>query len=427
MQPSELDLPPITLPQPVRLLIALSALCARQSTSPSTWLTAESSRWVKSVCKLLEIDPQLLPPTALEEGIEESAKDQIEEWSDEQKGRIAGILAEASLAASRGDKSDEQLRYTPLARAWSYRCLMLLGLEAWILLPEAEKALSANLFTALQASAEEDKSKQVESAREANSQGWGGKFGRHLATGAGIVAGGVLVGVTGGLAAPAIAALLAPLGIGGLLAGGAAPVVLGTLFGVGGGGLAGKRVRERWKGVEEFSFIGIGAGSKATKEEIEDLREARKRIESETDEQKEKQDGFVAEKDESMKDAGGKAKAEDTPDVHSESVDTDLASDEAGDEIMPDSEVIGEGRQDLEQRLLNLSLAAGTRSNVSDGVSTRASTDSGRPTLEQGREEGDAPKTAPSLTVSLRYGYLHLSSFRAGNNRRTWALGHFKD
>jgi hypothetical protein len=90
----------------------------------------------------------------------------------------------------------------------------------------------------------------------------------------------VLIGVTGGLAAPAIAALLAPLGIGGLLAGGAAPVVLGTLFGVGGGGLAGRRVRERWRGVEEFGFVEIGAGTKATSEEVEDLKQARERYQA---------------------------------------------------------------------------------------------------------------------------------------------------
>jgi hypothetical protein len=36
-------------------------------------------------------------------------------------------------------------------------------------------------------------------------------------------------------------------------------------------------VRERWRGVEEFSFIEVGSGTKATKEEVEELRAARER------------------------------------------------------------------------------------------------------------------------------------------------------
>ena len=71
-------------------------------------------------------------------------------------------------------------------------------------------------------------------------------------TGAGFVAGGLAIGLTGGLAAPAIAPLLvgASGGALGFLAGSSGAVVLGTLFGLSGGGLAAYRVRRRVQGIE---------------------------------------------------------------------------------------------------------------------------------------------------------------------------------
>lgn len=83
----------------------------------------------------------------------------------------------------------------------------------------------------------------------------------------------MLLGVTGGLAAPALAALLAGTGMGAILGASIAPIVVGTLFGLSGGGLAGWRVAERWRGVDEFEFIEIGAGTKPTPGEVADLLE----------------------------------------------------------------------------------------------------------------------------------------------------------
>ena len=399
--------PPLPLPQPIKLLLALAALATSQtpSTTPSTsqWHRAQSSAWIQAICQVIELDPELLPPSALADGVKESALDQVDDWTQEQRIRIAEVLVEASLASSRpststkNGKQEEQLRYTPLARAWSYGTLELLGLSAEDLLPPAEKTLSTKLFQALKAAEEAEKEKEVESTRAARSEGWGGTFGRHLATGAGVVAGGILVGVTGGLAAPAIAALLAPLGIGGLLAGGAAPVVLGTLFGVGGGGLAGKRVRERWKGVEEFSFIEVGAGTRATKEEVEDLREARRRIAS--DKEAEAKEGEKDKEPSPQELQGEKILGATTMDtaIINETVRPSNGEEDAT--AVPDAEVAGESRSELEQRLLDLSLNRGS-TRVTDGP--RASTDSGRPTLEQGKEEEpvtEGKKKAPSLTV----------------------------
>lgn len=117
------------------------------------------------------------------------------------------------------------------------------------------------------------------------------------ATAGGFIAGGVLLGVTGGLAAPALIALLAPLGLGAALSGMAAPVVLGTLFGLTGGGLASRRVSQRWRGVDEFRFVEVGANSKPTKEEVEDLKAREGKDKSKEDERVESELLFEAPSD----------------------------------------------------------------------------------------------------------------------------------
>ena len=187
--------------------------------------------------------------------------------------------------------------------------------------------------------------------------------------------------MTGGLAAPAIAALLAPLGIGGLLAGGAAPVVLGTLFGVGGGGLAGRRVRERWRGVEEFGFVEIGAGTKATTEEVENLKQARER--------------YQARKKKGEADAAAAAEVE----TEQEKVDSPavLAGEKGEKGEKTEEEVSAEVEKDrlaLEEKLLGLSL---------DSNSKLPETDSPRQSLDQAPAEKDIAQVnkPPSLTATI--------------------------
>lgn len=147
------------------------------------------------------------------------------------------------------------------------------------------------------------------------------------ATAGGFIAGGVLLGVTGGLAAPALIALLAPLGLGAALSGIAAPVVLGTLFGLTGGGLAGRRVSQRWRGVDEFSFVEVGANSKITKEEVEDMR-AREGL-----------------------------KKEESPEVHGEA---ELLFEAPSDDDAAAKREVERSRRELEDRLNQLSLGANT-------------------------------------------------------------------
>ncbi|KAG9098870.1 hypothetical protein FRC06_005894, partial [Ceratobasidium sp. 370] len=97
-----------------------------------------------------------------------------------------------------------------------------------------------------------------EAARKEQEHGWGGKWGRWAATGGGVILGGVAIGLTGGLAAPALVPLIP------FLSASAAPIVLGSLFGIAGGGLAGNRVRRRWGGVEYFEFEQISGGGEGS-------------------------------------------------------------------------------------------------------------------------------------------------------------------
>ena len=178
----------------------------------------------------------------------------------------------ASVAAPTGQdqKAAEvvpTLSYTPSARQLIYTTLMLLDIPTSTHLPPIEQKLSKSLFKTLQKVSEQNQ-EEVQRSREKQAEGWGGKTGRWLATGAGVIAGGVAIGITGGLAAPAIAALIPGFMTFGLLTTATAPVVLGSIFGVTAGGLTGKRVRERWRGVDEFEFVDVKVGSKKVEEVV---------------------------------------------------------------------------------------------------------------------------------------------------------------
>ncbi len=69
-------------------------------------------------------------------------------------------------------------------------------------------------------------------------------WGKWAAMGGGFIAGGLVIGLTGGLAAPLIAPALVGLTGVSFLATSGGIIMLGTLFGLGGGGLAGYRVND---------------------------------------------------------------------------------------------------------------------------------------------------------------------------------------
>ncbi|CAO1623948.1 unnamed protein product [Parajaminaea phylloscopi] len=78
-----------------------------------------------------------------------------------------------------------------------------------------------------------------------------------MVAGGGFAVGGVILGVTGGLAAPLVVPALA--GLTGLtfLATSGGIIMLGTLFGLTGGGLAGYRVHRRLRGLDSFEFAEV--------------------------------------------------------------------------------------------------------------------------------------------------------------------------
>lgn len=218
--------------------------------------------------------PSLVPPQHVKDASEEHFKDmtkeeKIQEWKSVVKTLVIASVfsgplegerikkiklgekegASSSTTAQKDTESVPTLSYTAPARALIFTTLQLLSIPTAPYLSDTELELSRSLFSTLQEVTAQAAKEETEAARQKAQEGWGGKTGRMLATGAGIVVGGVALGVTGGLAAPAMIALIPSALSFGLLTTATAPVVLGGVLGVYGGGLAGKRVRERWRGV----------------------------------------------------------------------------------------------------------------------------------------------------------------------------------
>lgn len=159
------------------------------------------------------------------------------------------LLPQTSTPASSSPSAP--LYYTASERAFLSRTLQLLDIPYKDLL-SAEDHVAQGLYRELK-SREVDQ-KKTDTARISQEEGWGGYWGRMAATAAGVIVGSVAIGLTSGLAAPALLPLLP------FLSAGSAPVVLGTLFGLTGGGLAGRRVNKRWAGVDVFEFVQITGG-----------------------------------------------------------------------------------------------------------------------------------------------------------------------
>ncbi|CUA75607.1 putative membrane protein C6F6,13c [Schizosaccharomyces pombe 972h-] [Rhizoctonia solani] len=226
------------------------------------WWSRVGEVWLRDVCAHFDIDPQILPP---EPSIYD-AESLTGPISHEDHDKIVSALLiatilpnpktkeEANKQPSNAKASERVARafgYTAASRAFLSRTIELLSIPIMVLL-EAEKTLGRTLFEELKEAEMKEKS---EAARKEQEDGWGGKWGRWAATGGGIILGGVAIGLTGGLAAPALLPLLP------FLSASTAPIVLGSLFGVAGGGLAGNRVRKRWGGVERFEFEQIAGGN----------------------------------------------------------------------------------------------------------------------------------------------------------------------
>ncbi|RHZ56080.1 hypothetical protein Glove_406g60 [Diversispora epigaea] len=79
-----------------------------------------------------------------------------------------------------------------------------------------------------------------------------------MATGVGVVVGATAIGLTGGLAAPFVAAGIGAItGVGVVTAAASSVVLVTSLFGIAGGGLAGYKMHKRTQGLKEFGFTRI--------------------------------------------------------------------------------------------------------------------------------------------------------------------------
>ncbi|KAF8684997.1 hypothetical protein RHS04_01055 [Rhizoctonia solani] len=225
------------------------------------WWQRGGRIWLQDVCAHLDIDHQILPP----EPSVLDAESLTGPISHNDYHSITSALLTATILPSPKAKEEANKKstttkssetvarafgYTAASRAFLAQTLELLSIPMKVLL-EVEKDLGRDLFEELKEAEMKEKS---EAARKEQENGWGGKWGRWAATGGGVILGGVAIGLTGGLAAPALLPLLP------FLSASTAPIVLGSLFGVAGGGLAGNRVRKRWGGVERFEFEQIAGG-----------------------------------------------------------------------------------------------------------------------------------------------------------------------
>ncbi|GHJ85206.1 hypothetical protein NliqN6_1608 [Naganishia liquefaciens] len=293
---------PPTLPPQLRLLVALATIAATTDNplyaalpqhETEAWRSA-GSEWAVAVRRMLQIDEAALPSFVSRTQVSAAAEGH---WADmeasereAEKEKIVRLLVIASIfqppikgedvatvdipeSASTNQEKIQvpkaetvpTLSYTPPARQFIYTTLTSLHIPSTPFLPTIEKSLAASLYTTLQ----QVRAADVDAAREKQAEGWGGSTGRWIATGVGAVVGGVAIGLTGGLAAPAIAALVPSFMTFGLLTSATAPVVIGSVFGLAGGGLTSKRVRERWRGVAEFEFVDVKIGSVARRASIE--------------------------------------------------------------------------------------------------------------------------------------------------------------
>lgn len=230
-------------------------------------------------------DPQAMPPNPRAADLKPSVKD----LSREKHHEILHDILMLSLHLPPPSKNDtahpentKQAKekapenagvYTALARYLVFTFAQILNIPN-VTVYDAEKAMAQQLYFVFEetkkAEAEQDAggdpASRVDSdrmklasqgaiaEREKKNSTW-----KWAATGAGFIAGGVLLGVTGGLAAPLLAPLLVTATGGALsfLATSGGAVLLGTMFGLTGGGLTAFRAKRRMEGIEEFEFVKI--------------------------------------------------------------------------------------------------------------------------------------------------------------------------
>ncbi|PLW05680.1 hypothetical protein PCANC_27447 [Puccinia coronata f. sp. avenae] len=177
---------------------------------------------------------------------------------------------QAPMTASKS--AGENLNYSALDRQLIFQVAHGLGIEPMTVYA-AEKLVSQELFFIMQQAEQASENAGADQREEASSTvaerkltstsrmaiqaaAEKKKWLRYIGAGAGVIVGGVAIGLTGGLAAPVLAPFLVGLtgGALGFLATSGGAILIGTLFGLAGGGLVGYRAQRRLKGIDEFAF-----------------------------------------------------------------------------------------------------------------------------------------------------------------------------
>ncbi|KAH9472088.1 hypothetical protein MJO28_016876 [Puccinia striiformis f. sp. tritici] len=246
----------------------------------------ECERWMKFMLDKLKVDPISLPENPLESDLTELSKELpisigVEIIHDLVILSLSASHSPPDLTSSKPTSEQENiLNYSALDRQLVFQVAEALKIDTRTVYG-AEKLVAQELFFILQKTQEDtqaegdgdgslvDERAEEEEGEKSNesklSKGSKAairaaagkkKWLRYLGAGAGVIVGGVAIGLTGGLAAPILAPFLVGLSGGalGFLATSGGAILIGTLFGLAGGGLVGYRAQRRLKGIDEFTF-----------------------------------------------------------------------------------------------------------------------------------------------------------------------------